>query len=133
MKKIIVALILVFLILPVVSADIVTIRIFDSPSSLILLFGLTIIIEYIVYIIAIRKNYWKLLGFAALINLITFPFANWFYSWINMFWLIEFFVFLLEFGLIILLMKVKWQKALIISLIANLITTLLSFVSFGGR
>jgi hypothetical protein len=93
-----------------------------------LILVLTIIIEYIIYAIAIRKNFGWLFIYALLINLFTWPLANLIYDWTGMFWLIEFFVFLIEFVLIMLLVRLKWWKALLISLIANLITALISFI-----
>jgi len=88
---------------------------------------LTILIEFIVYVIAIRKNIMPLLFYCILINLVTWPLANLFYSIFGMFWIIEICVFAIESILIKSLLKMGWKKAIIISLIANLITALIAW------
>lgn len=93
-------------------------------DMLIQLLIFTIIVEFIVYVIAIRKNIKNLLLYAILINAFTLPLASLFYGILGLL-LIEFFVFLIEFILIMLLFRIKWWKALIISFIANLITTII--------
>ncbi|MFH1607689.1 MAG: hypothetical protein ABIA78_01000 [archaeon] len=91
----------------------------------------TIIIEFIVYSLFIRKEYLKLLSYAVLINVFTWPLAHLFIGNLISFFYIEFFVFLIEFPLIMLLFRIKWWKALIISFVANLITMLIGlFLGF---
>jgi len=88
----------------------------------------TIAFEFLVYSIFIRKNYLKLLGYAALINAFTWPLANLFLSYnFNLFWGIEILVFLVEIPLIKLLLNMNWKKAIIISGVANLVTVLVGF------
>ena len=99
-------------------------------NLLFILFGLTIVIEFIVYSLFIRKNYSLLLFYSILINSFTNPLANLIYGFgINIF-LIEFFVFLVEVFLIKYLLKISYKKAILISLIANLITGLGSLLFF---
>lgn len=103
-------------------------------DMLIQLLIFTIIIEFIVYVIAIRKNIKNLLLYAVLINAFTLPIAYVISGILGslFLFLIEFFVFLIEFVLIMLLFRIKWWKALVISFIANLITTIISgILGFG--
>jgi hypothetical protein len=85
----------------------------------------TIIIEFIVYIIAIRKNIMLLFAYCLLINLVSWPLANLFYGVSGLFWIIEICVFTIESILIKYLVNINWKKAIIISFIANLITAIL--------
>ena len=84
----------------------------------------TIIIEFIVYSIAIRKNLPSLLLYCSLINLVSWPLANLFYGAFGLFLLIEICVFVAESVLIKYLVDVNWKKAIIISFMANLITAI---------
>jgi hypothetical protein len=90
--------------------------------------AVTIIIEFIVYIIAIRKNIALLFLYCILINAVTWPLANIFYDISGLFWIIEIFVFALECILIKYLMNISWKRAIILSLIANLITALIGII-----
>jgi hypothetical protein len=89
---------------------------------------ITILVEFIVYIIAIRKKAISLLEYCILINLVTWPLANIFYSSFGMFWIIEISVFIIESILIKYLLNINWRKAIIISFIANLITALIGLI-----
>jgi len=95
--------------------------------ELFFVFLLTFLIELIVYFIFIRERKLKIVYYCFLINLFTWPLANIFYVIFQQFYLIEFFVILIEGFLILLLFKLKWEKAIIISLISNMITAGLSF------
>lgn len=92
---------------------------------------ITICLEYLVYVIAFRKRYLELLNYSILINTFTNPLANLFYefntSLLN-FLIIEFFVFFLETFLIMGLMNINYKKAILISLIANITSTLIFFI-----
>jgi len=90
---------------------------------------LTIILEFIIYAIAIRKNIGKLFLYSLLINSFTNPLANMLFKtpW---FFPLEILVFIVEIPLIKYLFEIKWWKAIIISLIANLVTVLLSMFVF---
>jgi hypothetical protein len=89
---------------------------------------ITIIIEFIVYIIIMREQVGWLFLYAVLINLFTWPLANLFYSTFGLFWIIEFFTMVIELIFIMFLFKVNWKKAFIISLIANILTGMVSFI-----
>jgi hypothetical protein len=92
----------------------------------------TIILEFVVYSLFVRKKYLELLGYAVLINCFTWPLAALVLGYfMNLFWIVEFFMFLVEIPLIKLLTKVSWWKALIISLVANLITILAGLFIIG--
>ena len=89
--------------------------------------GLTIVIEFVVYAVAIRKDFLNLILYSVLINSFTNPLGNLLYSYINSFYslfYIEFGIFVVEIFLIKYLFKIKYWKAILISLIANLITFL---------
>jgi hypothetical protein len=88
----------------------------------------TIIIEFIVYIISIKKNILNLLLYSLLINLVSWPLAILFYDLFGLFWIIEIEVFILESVLIKYLVEISWKKAIFISFIANLITALIGLL-----
>jgi len=101
--------------------------------------GLTIAVEFFVYLVYIRQKPLQLLFYSLLINCLTQPAAYYFYnqliiqtsvsSPVNVYFIIiEIVVFLAESLLIMLLLRVKYPKALIISLSANLVTALMSFL-----
>ncbi len=100
---------------------------------------ITIAVEFIVYLLYIRKNPFKILFYAVLINCVTHPAAFYIYSQIadkyainslfNIYFLIiELIVFLTEIILIQILFRVGWRRSALISFTANLVTALLSFV-----
>jgi len=90
---------------------------------------LTIVIEFIVVWFFIKKNPFKLLCFITLINCLTHPLALYFYlnSLANL-WMIEILVFLTEVILLKLLLEIRYPKAVLISFIANLVTTLVGIL-----
>lgn len=96
-------------------------------SALAFLMGLiaTIIIEFIVYLIAVRKNVLRLLFYSLLINALTNPLANMIYEFGAKILLVEIGVVVIEIFLIKKLLEVKYWKAVIIAIIANV----LSFVA----
>ncbi len=81
---------------------------------------LTIIIEFIIYAVIVRKNILKILGYSFLINSFTNPLLNFILGFGANLILMEFLVFFIEIPLIKYLFEIKWWKALVISLIANL-------------
>jgi len=89
---------------------------------------ITIIIEFIVYIITIRKNVLSLFAYCLLINLVTWPLAILFYELYALFWIIEIGVFVIESILIKNLAEISWKKAIFISFVANLITALIGLL-----
>lgn len=108
--------------------------IFVINTNIILALVLTIILEFIVYAIWFRKDFLKVASYCILINLLTVPLANLFYGilflsqnpWVIL--IIEIMVILVEILLIALLFNMKYWKALILSFIANLISTILGLV-----
>jgi len=86
-----------------------------------ILLGLTIVIEFIVYAVAIRKNFQNLFLYSVLINAFTNPLGNWLYSHYSLI-SIEIGIFVVEIFLIKYLFRIKYWKAILISLVANLIT-----------
>jgi hypothetical protein len=90
--------------------------------------SITIFIEFIIYAIVIRKNIPSLFIYCLLINLVTWPLANLFYSFFGVFLIIELCVFAVESILIKYIVDISWKKAAIISLIANLITAIVGLI-----
>lgn len=93
--------------------------------NFLILFLITIILEFIVYSIFIRKDFLYLLLISILINALTWPTANLVYSFFPYFFTIELCVFIIEGFLIKSLLKINYSKAFLISLVANLVTLLL--------
>jgi hypothetical protein len=92
---------------------------------------ITIIIEFSVIWIFVRKDMSKLFLYTFLINAFTLPIATFFYqNLINNFYLIESLVIFAESILIMLLLKTKYSKALLISFVANFITAMISLLFF---
>lgn len=91
-------------------------------------FLITFFIELLVYFLIIKDKIIKIIGYCFLINLFTWPLANLFYGLFGYFYLIEFFVILIEFFLLLFLFDIKWERALTISLVANIITATLGFL-----
>ncbi len=100
---------------------------------------ITLAVEYIIYLIFIRTKPLQILFYAILINCLTHPIAYFVYSqlidnysiasFFNIyFFIIEIIVFLTEIFLVMLLFKIKFKKAVLISFTANLVTAVLSFV-----
>lgn len=80
---------------------------------------ITILIEFLIYLVFVKKRMWNLLAFSILINAFTNPLANLIYGfWSNLI-VIELLVFLIEIPLIKILLKQRWRKAILFSLIAN--------------
>jgi len=94
-----------------------------------LLLAATIIIEFFILWIFIRKKPLRIFFYTALINLFTLPIANYIYQNIlNNFLLIELGIFLIEWILIMVLFEIKYYRAMLISFIANFITAAISFI-----
>jgi len=92
---------------------------------------ITIIIEFGIIWIFVRKDISKLFLYAVLINAFTLPIATFSYqNLINNFYLIETLIIFTESILIMLLLKTKYSKALLISFVANFITAMISLLFF---
>jgi len=95
----------------------------------ILIFLLTFFVELIVYFIFLKEKKEQIILYCFLINLFTWPLAILLYHFKpELFYFIEFFVFLIESILIMLLFKINWKKALLISFIANFITAFIGLL-----
>lgn len=90
----------------------------------------TILIEFIVYVILIKKRVAMLFFYSILINSFTNPLANLAADFNYNFILIEFLVFVVETLLIKKLFGTKYNRAVLISLLANLITSISGFLPF---
>jgi hypothetical protein len=96
--------------------------------SLIIPWILTIIIEFFIIWLFIRKEPLKLLFYSFLINSITLPLATFTYIYLYpSFLLTETTVFLVETFLLKLLLEIDYPRAFSISLVANIITALVGF------
>ena len=92
---------------------------------------MTILIEFCVIWIFIKKDITRLFLYTLLINSFTLPLATYFYqNIIDNFFFIETAVIFAESILIMLLLKTKYSKALLISSIANFITAMISLLFF---
>jgi len=90
---------------------------------------LTILVEFLIFYIFIRKEPAKLLFYSLIINSFTLPIAtNIYLNLINNLFLVEIGVFLAESVLLMLILRIKYKKAILISLIANSITAIMSIL-----
>ncbi len=94
------------------------------------LFG-TILIEFMIYAIFIRKDFLYLLAYSILINSITNPLMNLTLSFGGNLFVLEFLVFIAEIFLIKSLLKLDYKKSIIISLVANLASLIIGLL-IGG-
>jgi hypothetical protein len=93
---------------------------------------LTVTLEFFIILIFIKDQPLKILVYSILINSVTLPIATYSYNYIfTNFLLIETVVFLAESVLLMLLLKIKYPKALLISLTANFVTAIVGlFLSY---
>lgn len=92
---------------------------------------ITIVTEFSVIWIFVKKDISKLFLYTVLINAFTLPIATFSYqNLINNFYSIEALVIFAESILIMLLLKTKYSKALLISFVANFITAMISLLFF---
>jgi len=93
---------------------------------------LTILTEYAVYLLILRRDPLQLLLYSILINSFTNPLFNYLYNYrLHELYPLEIAVVLVESIFIRLLMEVRLPKALLISLLANLASLLVGLVIFG--
>lgn len=90
----------------------------------------TIIIEFFVYLIFIREKVWKIFLYSLLINSVTNPIMNFLYGINFNLYILEIGVFIIEIFLIKFLFKINYKKAILISLIANLLSFILGLIIF---
>lgn len=92
---------------------------------------LTIIVEFSILWIFIKKENPELFLYSILINSFTLPLATYSYqNLLNNIYIIELLVILIESFLIMILLQIKYKKAVLISIIANTITALIGFLIF---
>lgn len=89
---------------------------------------LTIIIEYSIIYVITKYQWKKLLLYIVLINCFTWPLAIISYNFGANFYLIELVVILTEAHLLMLLLRKNYYYCLGLSLFANTITAMLSFL-----
>jgi hypothetical protein len=89
---------------------------------------LTIIVEGMIYWVFIRKNLLYLVLVSVLINTFTLPLATYaYYFMYTNIYFIELVVIIGESVLLFFLLRVKYSQSVVLSLSANVITSLLSF------
>ncbi|PKL69006.1 MAG: hypothetical protein CVV28_02495 [Methanobacteriales archaeon HGW-Methanobacteriales-1] len=100
-------------------------------QSLIIPWILTILIEFIIIWIFIRKNPEKLLFYSLIINSITLPLATFIYIYFfHNFLSMEIAIILVETFLLKIILELKYEKAVLISLIANFISALVGILIY---
>lgn len=96
--------------------------------------ALTILIEFSVFWFFVRKNKPVLFLYTVLINSFTLPLAEYFYrSALFSFFKIEAGVIFAESFLLMGLLRIKYLKALLISLVANFTTAMVSLLFFSDK
>ncbi len=92
---------------------------------------ITVIIEFFVFWLFIKKESSKLFAASILINSVTLPLATSIYLFFypNLI-LIEVAVFLVEIFLLKLLLEVEYKESILISVVANSATALLGLIFF---
>ncbi|MCX6817612.1 MAG: hypothetical protein NTU57_02020 [Candidatus Aenigmarchaeota archaeon] len=94
-----------------------------------LLLLVTITVEYLVWLLLVRKKPLKLLLYAVLVNCVTWPLATFvYYSVFPQYFLLETLVFITEIVLLKLLLQIRMKKAVLLSFAANFVTALIGFV-----
>ncbi|MBU0530114.1 MAG: hypothetical protein KKC05_00405 [Nanoarchaeota archaeon] len=90
---------------------------------------LTIVIEFFIIWLILRKDPKITLLYVSLINLLTQPLANFAFIYFGMnFLLLEVLVFLVEIILIKILFRLGYQKSILLSFAANAVTALISLL-----
>ncbi len=97
-------------------------------NHLLLAWLITIIVEFFIFLIFLKKEPLKLFLYSLLINSLTLPIATYGYlNVLNNIYIIELIVFLVETALIMVLMELDYKEAILISFTANLVTALIGF------
>jgi hypothetical protein len=89
---------------------------------------LTILLEYIVYLLILNKKSFNLIVFVILINLVSWPISNFLSGFEINFYIIEIFVMLVEIPIIKILLNTRLSKSVFISLTANFFTAVTGFI-----
>lgn len=89
----------------------------------------TVIVEFLVLWIFVKNKPLTLLFYSVIINSLTLPIATYSYLYfLNNFFVIEFVVIMVESVLLMYLLEIKYSKALLISIIANGITSFIGYI-----
>ena len=90
-------------------------------SLLVTALALTVLVEFVIFLAIFRSDPSRLLAYSLLINSFTNPLLNYFYNYVfHEILALEIVVVLVESILIMALINIKYPKALLISLAANL-------------
>lgn len=90
-------------------------------------FVITIVLELPIIWLFTKKKICSLTGYIFIINLFTWPFANIAHDYLNLY-AVETLVVMTESVLFMLLLKLKYSKALFVSFIANLVSAVIGYV-----
>ncbi|MGB9980563.1 hypothetical protein [Methanobacterium sp.] len=90
---------------------------------------ITVAVEFLILWLFTRDKLNKLFLYSLLINSFTLPIATYgYYNILNNIYIIEIAVIFVESILIMLLLKMKYKTAFLISLTANFVTTVIGFL-----
>jgi hypothetical protein len=93
---------------------------------------LTVFVEFLIYLIGIKKDPKMLLLYCILINSFTNPLFNYLYAYeLHEFYLLEIAIMMVEGVLIGLLAEVSYSRALAVSVAANLASLIIGMLIFG--
>lgn len=93
--------------------------------------GVTIVVEWGIYALSLRRRLVLLLGLSLLLNCLTNPAANLLYSLYPRIWLVELLVIAAETPLLRWLIPIGWGRAAALSLAANLVSFGSGLLIFG--
>ena len=91
-------------------------------------FIFTFIIEYIIVLAFLRKQPLKTAGFVLLVNLFSWPIANFFYGFYNNLLIIEIGVVIVESFLLMYLFELNYRKSILIAFVSNLASFLAGYL-----
>jgi len=98
-------------------------------NHLILAWLITVVVEFFIYLIFVKKDPLVLFIYSLLINSFTLPLATYgYFNLLNNIYLVELIVIFVESLLIKVLLELDYKKALLISSISNLITAAIGFM-----
>jgi hypothetical protein len=93
---------------------------------------LTVFVEFLIYLIGIKKDPKMLLLYCILINLFTNPLFNYLYSYeLHEFYLLEIAIIVVEGVFIRVLAEVSYSRAIAVSVAANLASLIIGMLVFG--
>lgn len=99
-------------------------------TNIILALLITIIVEFLILYLIFKDSPLMLFGYSVLINSFTLPIATYIYlNVLNNLFMVEISVILVESVLIMLLLEIKYKKAIFISIIVNSVTAVIGLIS----